>query len=570
MGVLCGIVGKRDEAAVKAMLHALRSRPGTAEIHSDTHYAIAGTGPDPRVLVDGAPLTRDGQSANLVSLHKALEQSDSTMRPDIRGPFACAFLAATGPRAWLMRDRLGRKPLYYHVGDGFLIFASELKALLASGLVPRHLRLRSVDRFLTLRCVPEPDTIFQEVYRVRPGHMLEFDRGQVKETQFDGFHIESIKRTRDASAEHLLGHLSRSVEHLADNHLLLSSGLDSALLGALMGRPRALHVSMEKTWQNELRQTRESASRLDADMEVRQGRRLTKDIFLSTVRCLDEPVADANVFPLSLMLEAAAKEGTSWTTGHGADELLGGYPRYHFLQKAQGAQSLVPVNLLSGFMPALPPNAFVRRAGRYLTSIHDDARAMLSLISVFDADERDELYTEAMKSALREQGDPESVLREYFTESRLTPNLMHLDLHVGLPDLLLAPLDRLASAHGVELHFPYLDDNVIDFVLTLPSSIKFGVRSKPLLRIAAKDLLPPRTRLRARRGFHMPQGGRVAGVIEQIADEIISEQRVYDTGLFKWNYVKQVVRSAGHNVYRLRQFWALLMFFAWHHEVMED
>ncbi|MCX5758138.1 MAG: asparagine synthase-related protein, partial [Candidatus Hydrogenedentes bacterium] len=134
---------------------------------------------------------------------------------------------------------------------------------------------------------------------------------------------------------------------------------------------------------------------------------------------------------------------------------------------------------------------------------------------------------------------------------------------------LLAKCDRLFAAHGSSLAFPYLSDAVVDFAIALPASVKFGVRSKPLLRQAMKGLLPGRIRMRARRGFKMPQSGPAYRVIDAAARAIITAERVEATGLFRWGYVEQVLRMATHNVYARRQFWSLLMFFAWHREFME-
>ncbi len=140
---------------------------------------------------------------------------------------------------------------------------------------------------------------------------------------------------------------------------------------------------------------------------------------------------------------------------------------------------------------------------------------------------------------------------------------------MGLPNLLLTKCDRVAAAHGITLHHPFLDDDLVDFVLRVPADVKFGVRSKPLLRLALKHRIPGSVRQRARRGFKIPQSGRVLRVIESVAHHTITPERVDATGLFQWHIVETIVRSASHNVYRRRQFWALLMFFAWYRNVME-
>jgi asparagine synthetase B (glutamine-hydrolysing) len=227
------------------------------------------------------------------------------------------------------------------------------------------------------------------------------------------------------------------------------------------------------------------------------------------------------------------------------------------------------MNLLSGLLPALPPNAFVRRGGQYLASIRDPREAYLALVSVFDRKERDELYSKQGRDALGERDAPLGIIDEYFTSDDITRNLLSLDLGVALPDLLLTRCDRMAAAHGLTLQHPYLDGDLVDFLVRLEPGVKFGVRSKPILRMALRGVLPGRVRLRARRGFKVPQSGRTFGVIESVARETLTRDRVMASGLFEWRRVEEVIHAASHNIYRRRQFWALLMFFAWYREFME-
>jgi asparagine synthase (glutamine-hydrolysing) len=257
-------------------------------------------------------------------------------------------------------------------------------------------------------------------------------------------------------------------------------------------------------------------------------------------------------------------------TGFGADELLGGYPRYHLLDKTTGVRQWIPRGFLAQIDPALPPNAFVQRASHYLAVPEDDqARAYLSLTAVFDEAERETLYTDAMQSALGDSVSLFGSLSTYFEGVSFARGAMAFELGVGLPDLLLHECDRFAAAHGVTLRHPYMDDGIVDFVLRTPPEILNGVRSKPLLRMAMKGLLPARIRLRPRHGFRFPQSGPTWRTIESAARAILTPERVEASGIFKWRSVEPIIRGANHNVYRRRQFWSLLLFYAWYRATME-
>lgn len=571
MGQICGILGRNDAAVVRAMANAMRHRGAPTHTREGEDFAVAssqapGEGPS---LIDGLPRNHAGS----VLLPEELRQHCAgARRPDdlrLRGGFAAAIRLEERPAWWLLRDRLGRCPLYYYQGSGFLLFSSELKGLLASGLVPRRLDPLSIDRLLTLGCVPGSGSILDGVCRVRPGHVLEYRNGRVHESSFGGFELGEHSLPRAQAADRLRGLLRQAVSRFETDAILWASGIDCAAIAALRQHAEPLFVSLERNWEDETKLAQESARLLGFRLRTEAAEALTPERFRKVVYHLDEPMADAAAFPLWLICQQAAEYGDAFLTGFGADELLGGYPRFRFLQMSRGARSLVPMNLLSAILPALPPNAFVRRGSHYLASIRDPREAYLSLVSVFDRGEREGLYSIRMREALADRDAPLSVIDPHFQGDNLMRSLLSLDLGITLPDLLLARCDRMSAAHGVSLLHPYLDGDLVDFVVGLSPAVKYGVRSKPLLRAALKGYVPARVRLRARRGFRVPQSGRAYGTIEEMARATLTRERVQSTGLFEWRRVDEVVRSAHHNLYRRRQFWALLMFFAWHREYME-
>ncbi|MBI4556756.1 MAG: hypothetical protein HY706_04170 [Candidatus Hydrogenedentes bacterium] len=572
MGFICGILGRRDPAVARAMARALNHR-GEAHFFDGESYSVAAStlGGPPPALMDGTPRDHAGRPLAPAQLSAQCNEASSPDKLSLTGPFAAAVSMNQGHHWWLLRDRFGVQPLYFHHGHGFLLFGSELKALLASDLAPKRINLLGVDRYLTLRCVPGPDTILQGIHRVRPGCVLQYANDAVAETPFAEFDLGLEPVSRKAAATRVRGLLQEALARETSDTILWSAGIDCATLAGLHRGLQAVFVSLERGWQDEGRRAADSAQRLNLRLETKVAHRLSENTFNQAVYHLDEPLADATVLPLWLIAEAVRKVAPTVISGHGADELLGGFPRYHFLDRARGARGLVPASLFSELSPSLPPNAFVRRGSRYLASLRDNLRAYLSLVSVFDLDEREALYTDAMKSAVYDQ-DPDGVLgllRYHFSDGDLTQNLLSFDLRVGLPDLLLTKCDRIAAAHGLTIHLPYLDDHLVDFVTTLPAKVKFGVRSKPLLRLATKGILPGSVRLRPRRDFRIPQTGRLFQFIENLSRQVITQERVEASGLFKWSYVDQILRSATHNVYRRRQFWALLMFFGWYRAVME-
>ena len=224
-------------------------------------------------------------------------------------------------------------------------------------------------------------------------------------------HPQSI--SREEAEEGVRHHLRHALGAVEADGMLWGAGLDSAAMAAIRRDIPPIYVALEKGWRDETRQAQESAHILGCTLSTIAARRMTESTFAHVARSLDEPVADATVLPMWLIMQRVAEHGKHILTGHGADQLFGGYQRYRLLAKTSEARLFVPSRLVTEVLPALPPNAFIRRGSRYLARIRDNMDAYFSLLSVFDAEEREELYTSAMKSAIHEQENSVEILRTF-------------------------------------------------------------------------------------------------------------------------------------------------------------
>ena len=260
MGAICGILGKRDLKVVRAMANALAHRGDLSHQAEGNTYCVASSTPIPTnttCAVDGTPRRPDGQRLTPEEVRR-LCTNGAGADAGPTGPFAAAFATEQDDEWGLARDRLGRKPLYYFQGQDFLLFASELKALLASGLVPKRLNLHSVDRYLTLRCVPGPESIIRDVYRVKPGHVTIYRNGRTTETAFAGFESGSREVPRDEAARTVRTLLETALSQSDAGTVLWSSGLDCAALAALKPELRPVFAQLARAWQRETRMAKES------------------------------------------------------------------------------------------------------------------------------------------------------------------------------------------------------------------------------------------------------------------------------------------------------------------------
>ncbi len=571
MAFICGILGKRDPEIVRAMLRYAGIAQNADNLLEGESFCLGSSSPvrNPFVI-DVLPETTQDGAKLLESVRTGCWKSRKNAKSPIKGAFALVCASSEGQEWVLARDRLGRRPLYYYCGSGFTLFASSLRAILATRIVKPILNLTAVDQFLAFGCVPAPQTVLQGISKVSPGGRVYVKAdGRPGEERFDDWRLGAQEKEKREAAQLLLHHLDCALKICSAQMLLWGPGVDSAAIGVLKTDARPLFINLDRGWQDEVRAARDSAKWLGRELTRVSARKLTEDGFWRTIRSLDEPVATASVFPYMLICEQASRYGQRALCGVGADEILGGFPRFRYLQRANRARGLVPSTVFQGILPALPPNVFIRRGGRYLAAAQDEVRSYLSLASIFDFTERNTLYTNAMLAALETRDCAAECIKDWFVGKDLMTNVLMFDLKIGLPELIITPVARLADSFGLSLEFPYLDDDLLDFVNSLSPSTKYGIRSKPLLRHAMKGLLPPAIRLRPQRGFRIPQSGRLVALFEGLSEKILSPERVDAMGLFRWSEVDHIVRRSTHNGIRRRQFWCLFVLLAWLRDILE-
>jgi asparagine synthase (glutamine-hydrolysing) len=421
----------------------------------------------------------------------------------LRGKFAVAVWDEKRRRAVIARDRLGVKPLYYAVSGDLLVFASELKSLLASGLVDGRLDYEAVDAYLTLGFFPGPATPLAQVKKLRPGHRLIVGGGAVREERYWTFPRPAADPSLqlDEAIGLLLVELEDAVRArlMSDVPLgaMLSGGLDSSLIVALMARNMSEPVKtfsvgfVEAGEDNELADARLVANAFGCDHHELELSMSESSIGIDElVWSLDEPVADLSALGFMALSELAARHVTVALAGQGADELFGGYPRHRRAAIVERARVL-PSPLVGG-----AARAFRRRGGRYarfadaLRASDPGSRQLALRTPYLD----DRLRAELVRDPLRRSADraAEAIHRHAaHLDDRPLEAVLFLDAQLGLVDDMLHYFDRVSMAHSLEVRVPFLDHRVVELAARIPSRLK--VRrgtTKFLLRHAARGLVP--------------------------------------------------------------------------------
>ncbi len=515
------------------------------------------------------------QSDTEVILH-LYEEYGAACLHKLRGMFAFALWDTKQEELFLARDRLGIKPLYYVQTQGNFLFASEIKSLLQyPGFVPQADEL-ALDRYLSFRFVPGPQTMFQGVKKLSPGHMLHYKRNSVQveeywDISFKPDYSLSVKDLSQALREKLQESIKLRLMSEVPLGAYLSGGLDSSFIVGLMSQlaekpVETFSVGFGEEKYNELKYAQLIADHFQSKHHVLYAESDSSDLLDKIIWHLDEPLADAAAIPTYLMAQLTKQYVTVVLSGEGADELLAGYPKYKVLSLAYGISPILPAAGWNQLAALFSSRIDLYRLFSSLGAGKDRAGAYMKLVAVFSEQEKNHLYTDKFKKRLSRQEPLEKLIQPYFnSDEDALSQLLHLDVKTWLPDDLLLKNDKMTMAHAVEARVPYLDHELVELMASIPSKYKLTLlREKYILRKSMQGIIPEAVRRRKKMGFTVPLGSWFAGKLKDKVDEVLNREMVEAQGYFNWDYVEHILSQDLNNHYYRRQFWALFTFCLWH------
>ncbi len=506
----------------------------------------------------------------------------------LRGMFAFAIWDEPRNRLFMARDAVGIKPLYWVQTAARFLFASEIKALLLDSDVPRRMNRAALPHFLSFLYVPPPETLFEGVHQLPPGHHLTWENGELHvEEWWPGPHtIVDPEPPSPAGAQDVWSVLRESVEAhmIADVPLgaFLSGGIDSTLIVALMAELSSRPV---KTYSvgfsdaglyDETPHARKVAARFRTDhREVHVGPDAVR-LLPRILRHLDEPLADASVIPNYLVAQLARQDVKVALTGIGGDELFGGYRRYYGNDLARRAR-LIPGPVRRGVL--LPALRLLPSSGE--TRLGNAGRLARKFLEPLDLDpERRYLawnahFSESMKLRLAAGGSPPDgrastdLLIPHFDRVKHRPfadRAMYVDIKSYLPGDPLFLGDRMTMANSLEARVPFIDSKVMEFAAALPLDQKLrGRRTKVILRDALAGRVPDAIIARPKQGFGTPIDLWLRRELKPLADVLLSPKLLAERGYFDPDYVQwlRAEQEAGRQDFS-QHLWALVVLELWH------
>src|SRR3954447_7776210 len=424
----------------------------------------------------------------------------------LRGMFALAIWDTRERRLLLARDRFGIKPLYWSAAGGVLSFASELKALRHVPGVSTELDPDALEAYLAFNAIPAPLSIFRDVRKLAPGHLLEWRPGsepvtrrwcRVAPAPADELRGDDEKMLAHELRERLRGSVRAHLVADVPVGVFLSGGVDSGALTALAaeetpGRIATFSIGFEEQSFDELENARLVAQRYDTDHHELVLKPDAVALLGELVAAFDEPFADSSALPTYLVSRLASEHVKVALSGEGGDELFGGYYTYVATLRAP---RLAPVARLARPLVERLPSSSRRvsldyKARRFVRAAHLPPVERHHGFKEILAPERREQLLDGRRGV-----DPLAPWREHWAATEGAEELarlQELDLNLYLPNDLLVKTDRASMAHSLEARVPFLDPHVAELALALPTRMKVrGRQKKVLLRRAVEPLLPP-------------------------------------------------------------------------------
>lgn len=512
-----------------------------------------------------------------VIVHAYEEWGEDCVRR-LTGMFAFCIWDERRNRLFLARDRLGKKPLYYHAGPGWFAFGSELKAILALPGVSTSIDPTAVADYFKLLYIPDPKSIYREIRRLEPGHLMVVDETGISTREYWDVVFSAGSDRREADVEEELFHL---LDEAVRDRLVaevplgafLSGGVDSSGVVALMARHSArpvvtCSIGFDDPEHDESRFAAEVARLLRTDHSEYAVAGGFADVVRRLPSMFDEPFADSSAVPTFFVCKMARKRVTVALSGDGGDESFGGYEKYVKDGIERQVGQFVPRLLLRGLgYLSVGDGRFARKA-RTLTSqaLRTPADAFYHSNSFISDAALQRLLAPALVQALRGY-DPAEQITRFFRKPDVDDHLsrmLYADIKTYLAGDILVKVDRASMANSLEVRAPLLDHRVVEFAASLPGHFKIRRGDKKyLLKRAFARELPAAIFARPKHGFSVPLGRWFRGELVSLMEETLSGDHELG-GLLDLGFARELFeahrRGAGEHGTLL---WSVLNFALW-------
>jgi len=520
------------------------------------------------------------------------EEFGEAFLPMLRGMFGFALWDAKTKSLLVARDRLGIKPIYFHWDNKALIFASEIKALLADPTVEAKLDPAALGAFLTCFYTPGEKTLFKDIYKLRPGHYLTVREGKLQITQYWDLHFDRPQPavTLEGSLSELDNLLRETVrEHMISDvpvGVLLSGGVDStAMLSYAVEFADKPISTFTIGFEGNLCTDERPYARMAAAKYGTQHHEMTirsddfVDFLPKYVWHMEEPVCEPPAIALYYVSKLAKDNNVKvLISGEGGDEAFAGYPNYRNVVWLENIKDLLGafVGPMSAIVDSLGSLRALRRFRKYapmMTMPLDKYYySRTSDPFRFFNRSRDVLFTKDFLHSMNGNSRAQA-MEQYFAMVQGCDKLgqmLYVDTKTWLPDDLLIKADKITMANSLELRVPLLDHRVMEFAATLPAEFKLkGFTTKYILKRALSKRVPSAIRDRKKTGFPVPYETWLRNDLKNVVWGVLTDRRTLERGYFRKDAIEGLLQANANGANYSKEIFSLLTLELWQRTFLE-
>jgi len=507
----------------------------------------------------------------------------------LRGMFAFAIWDDRNKSLFLARDRVGIKPLYYSQSRNSVIFASEIKALLADPDLQAEVRPSMIDRFLTFDYLPGEETLFKNIYKLAPGHSLSFRAGKSYKRQYWDLHFEPSPSSFQHAKSHLLHLLEESVAlHMVSDvpvGFLLSGGVDSTAMLALAAGKTSHPISSFTIGFSDPQVTDERPyARLAARKYGSEHHETTisadqfAEFLPKYIWHMEEPVCEPPAVALYYVSKLAKDFVKVLISGEGGDEAFAGYSNYRTRLWCERLKRFpAPLRqLLSASFSMLTrfvsPGMAAKSAQLLHPRLEDSYYSRTSDPSRFFNNQWQQFYSSDFAQSVDKKLSSQAATKHFRNGHRAGPlgKMLYVDTKTWLPDDLLIKADKMTMANSLELRVPLLDHKILEFAASLPQNFKIrGFTTKYIAKKALSGCVPREILDRKKAGFPVPYEKWLRLDLRDWVHDLLLDSRTTARGYFQKSAVERMLsddmRSAGYS----KEIFDLAVLELWHREFLE-
>jgi asparagine synthase (glutamine-hydrolysing) len=506
------------------------------------------------------------------------------------GMFAFALWDVALQRLWLVRDRLGIKPLFYLHRSDRLVFASEIKGILCDPTVKRQVDLHGLHHYLSLNYTPAPFTLFCDIHQLPPAHFLLI--GQDGHIRLEAYWDVSYRQKRLGNEKQLTEEFAHRLSEAVKKQMVsdvplgafLSGGVDSSSIVYWMSRNsdqpvKTFSIGFKEKSFNELKYARKVADLCKTDHQEQTVTPDAVNLLPKIVWHSEEPTADSSMLPVYYLSEMTRAKVTVALSGDGADETLAGYETYsaYYLAKLY---RLIPGLIRQSFLRPMVehlPISYTKMSWDFKLKLFvrgaelDYEAGHASWRTIFDEDAKREIYRSDLPVFPVDVSTINTLdlYRSTFAQTDAVhplDRMLYVDTRFYLPNDMLAKVDRMSMAHSLEVRVPFLDHQLVEFAASLPPNLKLKsfYYGKYVLKKMLQRAMPELPIGRRKQGFNVPKAIWFTGELRDFVLDHLSYRQVSSIGLFKPSSVSRLIQEhMSGKKDNSHQIWGLLCLSLW-------